>query len=140
MRSVRSSEAESKMIAYLGHESIPIREKNDLKDVLNRRDRKNGLEVWFSESPNSFPCIAVRISPPWCDILFFPHDGHPGFRCLSNDVLDEGETMFLWQGCDPGDGELVPNEFVLPVDDAHDIVWHCMIDRVPSTTRRWHEL
>jgi hypothetical protein len=128
------------MNAYFGREIVPIRDVSDLKNVLSRRDRKNGLEVWFAESLDSFPCIAVRISPPWCDIHFFPYDGHPGFRCLSSNVPDGGETQFLWQGCDPGDGELVPNEFVVPVEDAHEIIWHCMIDRLPSTTRRWYEL
>lgn len=137
---VRAPNEKSMMIAHVGNESIPIHTERDLQDVMNRRDRKNGLEVWFAESTNSFPCIAVRISPPWCDIHFFPQDGHPGFRCMSNEFLDEGETRFLFQGCDPGDGELVPNEFVIPVRDMQAIVWQCMMDRVPAATREWYEL
>jgi hypothetical protein len=137
---VRAPNEKSMMIAHVGNETIPIHAERDLQDVTNRRDRKNGLEVWFAESTNSFPCIAVRISPPWCDIHFFPHDGHPGFRCMSNEFFVEGETRFLFQGCDPGDGELVPNEFVIPVEDMQAIVWQCMMDRAPAATRAWYEL
>ena len=122
------------MIAWFGHEAIPIYDESDLKDVLNRRDRKNGLELWIADSPNSFPCIAVHISPPWCDLHFFPYDGHAGFRCLSDDTVDEGETHFLWQGCDPGDGEFVPNRFVLRLEDVLGVIWNSMIDRAPSAT------
>lgn len=82
--------------------------------VLSLRDARGGAELWLSQEHEAYPTLALQIGGSLGNATFFPRDGHPGFRCLKGQVLLEDEfTRIVFEGCDPSDGEEVPNEFVL---------------------------
>jgi hypothetical protein len=75
------------------------------------------------------------------DVTFFPADGHPGFRCLGGEGLPKGGfTTFVFQGCDPGRGEDVPNEFVVPFSTALLVAKTFFRDKRMSDGVGWYEL
>lgn len=94
-------------------------DEQGLEAILQRRDGRGGGLFWLSEEARSFPCLALRVSGDLSDIHYFPHEGHPGFRCLGGQGLAPfGTTTFVFDGCDPGHGEETPNEFVVPFTTA----------------------
>jgi hypothetical protein len=86
-----------------------------LWDVLGWRDSAGGAIFFLEPDDASYPLLCMRVSDDVADVIFYPEDGHPGFRCLGGEGLPEsGWTTLKYEGCDPSDGEKEPNRFILP--------------------------
>jgi hypothetical protein len=93
-----------------------------LQEVLTSRDSPGGGDFWLSHDDEEYPCLAIRLSGNVADVHFFPGDCQAVFRCLGGDGMpDDGSTLFVFEGCDPGYGEETPNDFVIPVGTAVSI-------------------
>jgi hypothetical protein len=112
-----------------------------LKAALVSRDSRGGAEFWLSQAGQKYPCLAVRIGGTLCDVHFFPEDGHPGFRCLGGEGLSpDGMTKLVFEGCDPGDGEQIPNRFVVPFTKALSVARVFFRAGIMSDAEEWFEL
>src|SRR5687767_12040696 len=84
-------------------------DEKQLEELLKQRDERGGAEFWLSDDRGGFPCLTIVVSGDVSFAIYFPEEGHPGFRCLRPDVdqsmVDES-TNFVWTGCDPASGEL----------------------------------
>jgi hypothetical protein len=88
-----------------------------------------------------YPALQLRISGHLADVIYFPHDGHPGFRCMGGDGLPPGGmTTLLYEGADPGTGEETPNEFILPAESAMLIAEEFRRSQQMSGGFSWFEL
>jgi hypothetical protein len=111
-----------------------------LASTLHFRDARGGADLWVSDAPGSFPCLAIRLSGPLATIHFFPKEGHPGFRCTAPGSPENGATRFVFEGCDPASGESVPTKFVLSVNDAERVLRHFHHSRQMLDRFDWFEL
>jgi hypothetical protein len=92
-----------------------------LEDAFDWRDHRGGAYFWLTHN-QQYPTLAVRISGDFADVCYFPHDGHPGFRCIGDGgMTDNGSTKLVFDGCDPESGEDTPNVFIVPVRTARSI-------------------
>jgi hypothetical protein len=111
-----------------------------LEEVLAWRDARGGAFFWLTHD-EQYPSLAIRVSGDLADIHFFPRDGHPGFRCLGGEGMAEGgPTTLVFEGCDPGDGEDTPNEFVVPFETAKSIASEFLRSQRMSGDVSWFEL
>jgi hypothetical protein len=53
---------------------------------------------------------------------------------------DGGSTTFVFQGCEPGDGEDTPNEFVVPFGTAKSIASEFLQSKRMAGDVSWFEL
>ena len=75
------------------------------------------------------------------DVHYFSRDGHPGYRCLGGGGLPEGRsTTLVYRGCDPTDGEQVPNGFIVPFDTARTVAREFFRSGRMSDAVSWFEL
>ena len=98
--------------SHIGEESTSTRD--ELMQVLSQREHRHGGEFWIANISGGF-------SGEFAHVIWFPSEGHPGFRCIRNQhdrALNGESTVFVWDACDPADGEIVPNEFVLGTETA----------------------
>lgn len=80
---------------------------------------------------------SVEMSPTH----YFPEDGHPGFRCLGGHGLPVGGMARLdYQGAVLEAGEYTPNEFIVPVEVAHEIAVEFFRSQQMSAAVTWFEL
>lgn len=116
--------------------------EEELVAVLASRDARGGLDLWLSEAERSHPCLAVWISGAYAAVHCFPVDGQPGFRCLGVDLQlpPEETTNFVFEGCDPWSGEVVPNEFVLSLAELEAVAKHFLRSQSMSPSHPWFEL
>ena len=129
------------ILSHRGEESAESPE--ELEHILLHRDSRGGGEFWISEVAGAFPCLLVGFSAEVAHVIWFPSEEHPGFRCLC--LLDcptlEGTfTLFVWDGCDPGTGELIPNEFVLDRSIASRVARQFFSSTVLPQGYEWFEL
>ena len=97
--------------------------------------------LWLSPDGAQYPAMALRISSGVADVHYFPHDGHPGFRCLGGDGLPAGGmTRLVYQGADPATGEDTPNEFVVPVELVGEVAAEFFRSQQMSAAVSWFEL
>ncbi len=95
--------------------SYDVENEQELEELLKKKDRCGGGLFWIAESENSYPYLGIRVTESVGDIHFFPEEGHPGFRCIGGEDLPKsGNTVLIYYGCDPADGEETPNEFIVP--------------------------
>lgn len=112
-----------------------------LETTLMWRDSRGGADFWLSQEGEEFPCLAMQISGNVGHVMYFPRDGHPGFRCLGGEGLAEGgDTKLIFPGCDPADGEDVPNQFIVPFGKALLIAKDFFRNGKMSGTAAWFEL
>ena len=93
--------------------------EKELESIIALLDSCGGGEFWMGLTPGGFPCLNFVISDGRSFVIYYPEEGHPGFRCLDDAVEltdDEEIVRFVWRGCNPSDGEDVPREFVVPVE------------------------
>jgi hypothetical protein len=118
-----------------------VEDEKALEAALMWRDSRGGAEFWLSQEGEKYPCLAMQISGSVGHVMYFPNDGHPGFRCLGGEGLAKGgATTLVFLGCDPGDGVDVPNEFVVPFGKALLIAKDFFRNRKMSDTVAWFEL
>ena len=112
----------------------------DLDRALACRDSLGGGAFWLSRD-GGFPLLAIRLSGDIADVHFFLEEGHSGFRCLGGEGLIEGGSRKLvFEGCDPGDGEETPNEFVIPLETAASVAKEFLRSGRMSDAVSWFEL
>jgi hypothetical protein len=116
-------------------------DETDVETILRTRDNHGGAEFWLFDGAYDFPRLTIRVTGDLSDIHYFPHDGHPGFRCLGGqDLPPRGTTLFVFDGCDPGYGEETPNEFVVPFATALMAGKDFFRDRQLPSCAQWFEL
>ena len=121
--------------------SWQVSDANTLQEVLAWRDNRGGAEFWLCEGPEHYPILGIRVTGELTNVFFFPHKGHPGFRCLGGEGLPEDElTTFVFDGCDPWTGEDSPNEFVVPLKTACSIAAEFLWKKEMSKAVSWLEL
>ncbi|MEK8035008.1 hypothetical protein AACH06_29685 [Ideonella sp. DXS29W] len=92
-----------------------VEDAASLEAALSLRDERGGADLWLSPDGAEYACLAIRIGGNVGDVHFLPEFDNPGYRCLGGSELPKnGITKLVFMGCDPGDGEEVPNEFVVP--------------------------
>jgi hypothetical protein len=112
-----------------------------LERVLVQRDSRGGAEFWLSAAGQNFPCLAIQVSGAVGHVTFFPADGHPGFRCVGTKAsLPDSITKLVFEGCDPGDGEQIPNRFIVPFSKALAIAKVFFRAGVIPDAEEWLEL
>ena len=137
---LRGRRSNSEMLVSGNRQSWRVENENELDDVLARRDSRGGCVFWLTHD-DEFPCLCIRISGDVGDVPFFPHEDHPGFRCLGGQGLPEGEwTTLLFNGCDPGHGEETPNEFVVSFSAACLIAKEFLVNAKLPANFSWLEL
>jgi hypothetical protein len=113
----------------------------ELDAALSSRDDKGGALFFISPDEQRYPSLVIRVTKNYADVHYFPYDGHPGFRCLGGEGLPEdGWTSLVYQGCDPGDGEETPNEFIVPFATACEIARAFLRTGERSDAVQWLEL
>lgn len=130
-------------ISCLDREPEVIRDQQHLEDILKQRDARGGGEFWLADGPDAFPSLSIVVSGEMSFAIYFPEAGHPGFRCLrpgADQPAIDGSTNFLWVGCDPASGELVPNEFVVPFSTSVRAAHAFFRDRSLPKAFQWFEL
>jgi hypothetical protein len=86
-----------------------------LTTALTWRDSRGGAQFWLSPAGREHPCLALQVGGTAGHVIFFPEKGHPGFRYVGGQGLSpDGVTKVVFHGCDPVDGEEVPNRFIVP--------------------------
>jgi hypothetical protein len=117
-----------------------VHDEAELIAILATRDARGGALLWLSHDA-SYPTLAIRISGQQVDIHYFPNEGHPGFRCLANDMSNCNEdSVFIFKGCDPATGEIVPSEFVVPIDTVNAVALEYFRSGKMSSSEQWFEL
>jgi len=112
-----------------------------LKMALEWRDSRGGAEFWLAHEGGAYPCLAVRLDGSAADVHYFPDAEHPGFRCLGGAGLPAGGvTKLVYEGCDPGDGEEVPNEFIVTAAVAARLAEAFFRSGEKSAEVEWMEL
>jgi hypothetical protein len=112
-----------------------------LETALSTRDARGGAEFWLSPAKSRHPCLAVQVGGTFSSVTFFPKEDHPGFRCLGGKGLPAaGITKLIFEGCDPGDGEQIPNRFVIPFSSALAVAKVFFTGSIMSDTEDWLEL
>jgi hypothetical protein len=123
------------------HRTWDVRNEGALKDALASRDSRGGAVFWLAHDNAEYPTLAIRISGDVADVHYFPHDGHPGFRCLGGEGLPAGGmTTLVYDGCDPGIGEDTPNEFVVSVSKARELAEEFFRTKRMLKGASWFEL
>jgi hypothetical protein len=112
-----------------------------MEEARASRDSRGGAVFWLADDGAEYPTLAVRISGNVADVHYFPHDGHPGFRCVGGEGLPKrGMTTLVYDGCDPGSGEDTPNEFVVSVSTACEVAKEFFRTKQMSDAVFWFEL
>jgi hypothetical protein len=118
-----------------------VEDGSGLIHALSWRDERGGADLWLTHEDEKYPCLAIQMSGDVAAVFYFPKDRHPGFRCLGGENLPKGGfTKLVFQGCDPGTGENVPNEFIVPIKTALLIAKDFLRDKRMSGTVQWFEL
>lgn len=112
-----------------------------LSDVLGWRDSV-GRAIFFLEPDDAdYPLFCMRVSGNVADIIFYPVNGHPGCRCLGGEGLPEGGmTNLVYEGCDPSDGEVEPNRFIVPFSKACAVASEFLHELRMSEAESWLNL
>jgi hypothetical protein len=104
------------------HRTWDVQDVAALEKAFAWRDSRGGAGFWLAHGSDRYPTLAIRISGDVADVHYFPHDGHPGFRCLGGEGLpDGGMTTLVYDGCAPFSGEDTPNEFIVPFSKAWEL-------------------
>lgn len=114
-----------------------------LEHLLTLRDSRGGGLYWLADATQSHPCLAMCFSEDLAHVIWFPEDGHAGFRCLrgaDSPLIEEEFMNFIWDGCDPSWGEEVPSEFVLSHSRALQIARQFFSSQVLPEGCEWFEL
>jgi hypothetical protein len=118
-----------------------VNDVEDLKVALTWRDSRGGAWFWLSPENAEHPLLCIRITGDLADVIFFPEEGHPGFRCLGGEGMLEGEyTTLVYEGCDPRAGEETPNEFIVPLSTAYSVASEFLRSERRSEAVSWLEL
>jgi hypothetical protein len=122
--------------------SWQVTNANELAAALTSRDNKGGALFHIRpDDDHQYPSLAIRVTKDYADVHYFPFDGHAGFRCLGGAGLPEdGCTIFVYQGCDPGAGEQTPNRFIIPFSTACAIAKDFLRGGQKSDAVEWLEL
>jgi hypothetical protein len=116
-------------------------DEQGIEAVLRRRDSRGGGLFWLSDAARSYPCLAMRVSGNLSDVHYFPCESHPGFRCLGRqDLPPHGWSTLVFEGCDPGDGEECPNEFIVPFAAVLAVAKEFFRTKRMSSSAEWFEL
>jgi len=114
-------------------------DEEGLETVLRKRDSRGGGQFWLSDAAD-YPCLAIRVSGDLSDIHYFPHDNHPGFRCLGGqDLPPNGCTNFVYEGCEPYAGEETENKFVVPFATALTVAKDFLRSKQMASSAQWFE-
>jgi hypothetical protein len=109
--------------------------------ALASRDARGGGVYWLTSDEQRYPALALRVSGDLADVHYFPRGDHPGFRCLGGHGLPEdGLTVFVYEGCQPGTGEQTPNEFIVPFEIACAVAREFFRTKQMSAAVSWYEL
>jgi hypothetical protein len=120
-----------------------VRDERQLEDILGQRDERGGGEFWLAHETGCYPCLSIVVSGDSSFAIYFPEDRHPGFRGLGprdDRATVHGFTNFIWAGCDPSTGEVVPNEFVLPLLTSLAAAKSFFRDKAIPKSLEWFEL
>ena len=121
--------------------SIRVETAQALREVLAWRDAGGGAHWWLAGEVGAFPALAMTFTGPVAELHFFAQASHPGFRCVGGEGLPEdGETLLVYEGCDPGDGIQTPNEFIIRSEQAADIAAFFLANQAMSDAVAWLEL
>ncbi len=126
-----------------GGPEVVAHDEHQLEEILKERDSRGGAQFWLSDTSEGFPCLLIVVSGDWSFVIYLPEDGHPGFRCLLPDddqSTTDSSTNFVWEGCDPFSGELVPNRFVIPFSASLSAAQAFYADRSLPDDFLWFEL
>ncbi len=129
------------MLMTASHGEWDVPNDESVENALSTRDVRGGGEFWLADNACKYPCLGIIVSGDLSDIHYFPYEGHPGFRCLGEAGLPpEGMSVFVFDGCDPGDGIEVPNEFVVPIATAVTVAKEFLRRKQLPTLVEWFEL
>lgn len=118
-----------------------VEDDEGLGEVIAWRNSRGGGIFWMAHEGDDYPLLEIRISGDVADVHFFPKEGHPGFRCLGGWGLPvDGSTKLVYQGCDPGDGEEIPNRFIIPLATARRVAREFLARKRMSDAVSWFEL
>jgi hypothetical protein len=125
-----------------GHrQTWQVADERSLAAALSWRDDRGGGIFWLSPDVERYPALAIRVSGEVADVIYFPQEGHPGFRCLGGQgLLEDGLTTLVYQGCDPASGEQSPNTFVVPFEAARSIAKEFFRSKRMPEGVSWFEL
>ena len=130
-----------KIYAYGGGMTWDANDERRLETILRKKDSRGGGAFWLADEDGAHPCLLIRVSGDLSEILYFPHEHHPGFLCVGGQGLPpHGTTLFVFDGCDPGDGEERPNDFVVPFATAVIVARDFLRDRQLPSSVQWFEL
>jgi hypothetical protein len=123
------------------HRSWQVSDGDGLRAVLAWRDKRGGAQFWLSEELEKYPVLAITVTSEVAHVIYFPREGHAGFRCLGGQGLPkDGSTTFFFDRCDPATGEEAPNEFVVPLETARSIAAEFLRTKQMSEVVSWLEL
>lgn len=118
-----------------------VEDDKSLETALAWRDDRGGAIFWLAPDEEHYPKLAIRVSGDLADVMYFPQDGHPGFRCVGGDGLPEdGFTTLVYPGCEPSTGEKEPNEFIIPFGTARSVAKEFLRSKRMSEVVSWFEL
>ena len=130
-----------KITGNIGSRTWHVVDAGGLLDALAWRDSVGGAVFFLEPDDAAYPLLCMRVSGDVADIIFYPADGHPGFRCLCGEGLPEGGmTTLVYEGCDPGDGEAEPNEFIVPFAKARAVALDFLDELRMSGSLSWLDL
>lgn len=96
----------------------------ELIRLISQFDSRGGGEYWLARAGEKHPCLAIHFTGDHADVHWFGDDQGTVYRCLRPEgsaELDGDYTMFIFEHCDPYEGEAAPNEFVITRDTAFEI-------------------
>jgi hypothetical protein len=130
-----------KITGSIGSRTWHVVDPESLSQALGWRDSFGGGIFFLEPDDADYPLLCMRVSGDVADIIFYPADDHPGFRCLGGDGLPEGGmTTLVYEGCDPGDGEEEPNRFIVPFAKARAVAMDFLRDWRMSEAAFWLDL
>jgi hypothetical protein len=125
----------------IGSRTWRVVDDRGLSDVLGWRDFLGGAIFFLEPDDADYPLLCMRVSGNVADIIFYPTDGHPGFRCLGGEgLLEGGMTTLVYEGCDPADGEAEPNRFIVPFAKACSVASDFLHELRMSEAESWLDL
>lgn len=117
-----------------------VEDEAELERVLQFRDVVGGAQFWLGFPSQRYPVLAIRVSGDMADFHYFAHEGHAGFRALSEPTLARGDAVFVYEGSDPASGEKVPGRFVLPSSRVTGVARGFFRTHERPTSVSWLEL
>jgi hypothetical protein len=125
----------------IGSRTWHVEDAAGLSAALGWRDSVGGGIFFLEPDGAHYPLLCIRVGGDVADVLFYPEEGHPGFRCLGGVGLPKGGmTTLMYEGCDPADGDVELNRFIVPFAEACAIATDFFREGRMSESVSWLDL